>query len=382
MSSQTGAKGNAIDAGPRHFRAPGRINIIGEHTDYNDGLVLPINTALYTTVTASPRSDSLIRVVTRTLVDDGEFHIDARPDNSAPSWLAYVQGVALSLEAAGVKIVGANLDIDSDIPLGGGLSSSASLELAVARAMVALADVELSPAELAHACQRAEIDFARVNCGIMDQFSVACGKSGTAMLLDCRNLRTEFAALPADMSLIVTDSNVVHQHPASGYNDRATECVMAVRALRESGCRIETLRDVTLDMLNSHRRQLGDLLFRRARHVVTENARTLDAFAALNADDIAGLGALVSSSHASLRDDFEVSCDGIEILINVVSQCEGIAGSRMVGGGFGGCVLSVVDKVTTETVVEKIQTDYGKVIGRTPWVHVVTPAEAAHEVTQ
>jgi len=378
-----GPQEDQVDDGPdtRLFRSPGRINVIGEHTDYNDGFVLPVNTSLYTTVAATPREDALIRVMTRTIDEAGEFHLGAYRRNDSPQWLTYVIGVAAELDAAGAPLTGADLDIDSTIPIGGGLSSSASLELAVARALTGLAGVDIGCEELARACQRAEIEFAGVNCGIMDQYSVACGRPGKAMLLDCRSLRPRFVELPEEVSLVVIDSDVTHQLPESGYNNRADECIAAIRSLRNSGADVRSLRDVSLDDLEAHKDELGDLLYRRARHVVTENSRTLDAFAALGDSDVDRLGALVDSSHASLRDDYEVSCDGIEALVELTSRCEGVKGCRMVGGGFGGCVLAIIDKPATDAVVDKIGTDYGKVIGRAPWVHVVTPAESAQEIS-
>ena len=382
LATTLGPRDNQVGERPdaRRFRAPGRINIIGEHTDYNDGFVLPVNSSLYTTVTATPRADRVIRVVTRTLDENGEFRLGAYKRDEAPQWLSYVIGVAAELDAAGAPLTGADLDIESNIPIGGGLSSSASLEVAVAHALTGLAGTVVECRELAEACQRAEIGFAGVNCGIMDQYSVACGEPGKAMLLDCRSLQATSVELPREVSLVVIDSGVTHQLPESGYNNRADECAAAVRSLRKSGADVRSLRDASLDDLAAHKKALGDLLYRRTRHVVTENARTLDAFAALGDGDIDRLGALVDSSHASLRDDYAVSCDGIEALVDLASRCEGVKGSRMVGGGFGGCVLAIVKKPATGMVVEKIRSDYGKLIGQTPWVHVVAPAEVAGEI--
>lgn len=380
MTSKTRDKRPMSDAVPRRFRAPGRINIIGEHTDYNDGFVLPVNTSLYTTVVATPRDDGIIRVITRTLDEVGDFRLGTYRCDGSPQWLTYIIGVAAELDAAGAPLTGADLDIDSNIPIGGGLSSSASLELAVAHALTALAGVVVDCKALAEASRRAEIEFAGVNCGIMDQYSVACGEPGKAMLLDCRSLQAKSVELPLGLSLIVIDSGVAHQLPESGYNDRADECAAAVRSLRRSGADVNSLRDASLDDLEAHRKSLGDLLYRRARHVVNENARTLDAYAALGECDIDQLGALVDGSHASLRDDYEVSCDGIEALVELTSRSEGVKGSRMVGGGFGGCVLTIVESSATGMVVERIRTDYGKLIGREPWIHVVAPADAAGEI--
>ena len=364
---------------PRHFRAPGRINIIGEHTDYNDGFVLPVNTGLYTTVQATPRDDDLFTVNSRALGETGQFRIDHCGRDESPQWLRYIEGVAAELEQVGVRISGADLVIDSDIPIGGGLSSSAALELAVGKAISGLAGADLDVAAIARVCQRAEIRHAGVNCGIMDQYSVAGGKAGAAMLLDCRTLATEFVAIPENLALVVTDSGVKHALPDSDYNDRAEECAAAVRLLQETDSTIDSLRDVSIEHLERETGRLGDVLHRRARHVISENARTLAAVTAIESGDVATLGELINASHSSLRDDYEVSCEGIETLINIVAGCDGVLGSRMVGGGFGGCVLAVTEPAATASFVQRLRTDYGKVLGTEPWVHVLTPADSAAE---
>jgi len=370
---------NAAPPVTRHFRAPGRINIIGEHTDYNDGFVLPTNTALYTTVSVVGRADDYISATSETLRDRGQFRLGDNKSSTMPQWLTYIAGVAAELEKAGVSLSGATLDIDSDLPIGGGLSSSASLELATARALMALAGADLDIDTLAKVCQRAETHHAGVYCGIMDQYSVAGGKPGAAMLLDCRSLETEFVALPDTLSMVVTDSGVKHQHPESGYNDRAAECMKAVSLLQQADSGVRALRDVATDQLDAEKSRLGNVLYRRARHVVSENKRTLAAYAALAEGDLITLGALVRASHDSLRDNYDVSCEGIETLIELTAGCDGVIGSRMIGGGFGGCVLSIVEKKATESVVKRIRTDYGKIIGCEPWIHVVSAADAAGE---
>ncbi|MDG2374958.1 MAG: galactokinase [Woeseiaceae bacterium] len=370
---------NAASAVTRHFRAPGRINIIGEHTDYNDGFVLPTNTALYTTVSAVGRADYCISATSEALRDRGKFRLGNNKLSTMPQWLTYIAGVAAELEKEGVPLTGAALDIDGDLPIGGGLSSSASLELATARAFMALAGVDLDIDTLATVCQLAEIHHAGVNCGIMDQYSVAGGKPGAAMLLDCRSLETKFVALPDTLSMVVTDSGVKHQHPESGYNDRAAECMKAVSLLQQANSGVRALRDVNTDQLDAEKSRLGNVLYRRARHVVSENTRTLAAYSALAEGDVIALGALVRASHDSLRDDYDVSCKSIEMLIELTAGCDGVIGSRMVGGGFGGCVLSIVEKKATESVVKRIRTDYGNIIGCEPWVHVVSAAGAAGE---
>jgi len=366
------------DGALRQFEAPARVNIIGEHTDYNDGFVLPTNTALYTRVLARPRADRRVRVAASRLRAEGEFDIDAIQVTDAPAWLNYIKGVAAELTAIGIDLGGIDLSINGEIPLGAGLSSSASLELAVARAMLAISGYDLDIESLARVCRQAEIRFAGVNCGIMDQYSVAAGRNGAAMLLDCRTLDCDFASIPPDIAFIVVDSGVKHQLPDSGYNDRAQECRRAVSILGDRA--IASLRDATIDRIEEGRNLLGDRLFRRCRHVITENQRTRDAFAALKAGDSNRLGELLDESHRSLRDDYEVSCDAIETLVGIVNECAGVKGARMVGGGFGGCVLALADTKAASSVVEQVGSAYSKFIGGTPWSHVVKPAEAAREV--
>ena len=368
-------------AGAKLFRAPGRVNIIGEHTDYNEGLVLPTNTALYTWLSVKERSDRRIRISTKSLDASAVFHLDELARGDDPTWIDYVKGVAWFLESEGVTLRGADISIDGEIPIGGGLSSSASLELAVAVALLDVAGTSLPPRTIAELCQAAEREFAGVNCGIMDQYSIACGQYSKAMLLDCRTFATEYAPIPTEMALVVTDSGVKHKLPDSGYNDRANECSQAVRLLKEFDTTVTSLRDASTDLLESRQQELGDTLYRRSHHVVTEIQRVRDAFEALRAGDARRLGTLVKESHASLRDDFEVSCDEVESLVEIADRCDGVLGSRIVGAGFGGCVLSVVDAKNAGAVMDDIGRNYATVSGRRPWIHCVTATDPAVEVS-
>ena len=371
----------------RLFRAPGRVNIIGEHTDYSDGLVLPVNTGLYTWVAARPRDDREVRVATKTFGESDSFDLDDIAPGGDPNWTDYIRGVARELENAGAKLIGADLSIDGDVPIGGGLSSSASLELALASALLGLADQEMPATQAARVCQLAEQRYAAVNCGIMDQFSVACGRKNRAMLLDCRSLETQFVRLPDDLALIVTDSGVKHALPGSDYNDRHDECRQAVQVLNAGNTwlRNQLIGGYVVlgdrESFEREKERLGNLLYRRSRHVVSEIARVHEAFTALEIGDLARLGELVRASHASLRDDFEVSCDEIERLVEIADACEGVLGSRMVGGGFGGCVLSVARRGDERGIMSNIADTYGKILGSDPWIHAVTPAFPAGEVT-
>lgn len=364
----------------RLFRSPGRANIIGEHTDYNDGLVLPTNTALYTWLTISPRTDRMVAVTADNFAEKDQFHLDEIVRNEQPTWIDYLKGVAAEIEATGIQLSGADISIYGEIPIGGGLSSSASVEIAMASAMLGIAGASMTSREMARACQRAEQTYGGVNCGIMDQFSVASCDRGHAMLLDCRTLETESVTIPAEMTLLVTDSGVKHQLTESGYNKRADECREAVKILQLEDSAIIALRDLETETLKAHAERLGEVLLRRCRHVVSENQRVRDAFNSLRLGEIVEVGSLVQCSHASLRDDFEVSCEEIESLVAIADACDGVLGSRMMGGGFGGCVLSVVRTDCIPEVSREIATQYGAVCGAEPWIHAVSAAAPAEEV--
>ena len=356
---------NILAAGsPRVFQAPGRVNIIGEHTDYNDGLVLPTNLSLYTRVTARVRDDNVIRVTSNNFRRTESFRIDNIAPSSSPVWVDYVKGVVAELQSDGLIIRGADLLIDGDIPIGGGLSSSASLELAIGKALLGIEGSTMDARKLARICQRAEKKYAGVSCGIMDQQSIACGREGQAMLLDCQSMETKFVKIPTDLSLIVINSGIKHKLPESGYNDRSEECRAAAGLLQGADPSIQSLRDASIKLVNKEKRRLGDLLYRRARHVVTEIERTLAAFVALSNKNIELLGSLISASHTSLRDDFEVSCQEMDVLVKISDGCEGVYGTRMVGAGFGGCALSIVDASATEPVIEEISNSYRNLIGK------------------
>ena len=361
-------------------QAPARVNIIGEHTDYNGGFVLPTTTALFTRVIAVSRADRTVEVRSTYFNESRSFALDNIQPGENVSWVEYVKGVAAELLAYGVELQGATLEIDSDIPIGGGLSSSASLELAVATAMLRIADATVAPDRLAQLCQRAEHAYAGVQCGIMDQYTIACAQKGNAILLDCRSLDVVQVAIPDDVRLIVTDSGVRHHLPDGDYNNRADECAAAVRLLAKVIPGLTTLRDLHADALEEHKKLLGDVLYRRCRHIVTENSRVHRAVEAMDNADLKQLGALLNACHTSLRDDFEISCAEVDVLVDVCNACDGVIGSRMIGGGFGGCVLSLTTADAVDESVAQIARNYGQVLGEEPWVHVVEAADPVREV--
>ena len=362
------------------YRAPGRVNIIGEHTDYNEGFVLPTTTSACTSVAAERRDDRQVRLTSHNLNDKKIFSLNDVAISDTPTWVDYARGVAIEIEASGTPLQGANLTIDGNIPIGGGLSSSASFEVGVAVALLDIAGAALSDKRIAQICQLAEIRFAGVNCGIMDQLAIAGCKRGKAMLIDCRTLETQHADIPDQARLLVIDSGVRHLLPESDYNERASECKDALAILSAVHASVSALRVVSEERLDSLKNELGDVLFRRARHIVTENRRVLDAFDALRLDDLKTLGQLISQSHASLRDDFEISCDPVDQLVAIADACPGALGSRQIGGGFGGCVLCLTTDEHLDVTREQITVDYGQIIGADPWVHVVEPSDPAGPV--
>jgi galactokinase len=371
-----------VSVSPIRVRTPARVNIIGEHTDYNDGFVLPVNTALFTSVSARLRDDRKVRVTSNSLGETQVFDLDALQPADTVTWVDYVKGVAAELQLAGIHLCGADLEIDSDIPLGAGLSSSASLELSVARALlvVANADAEVTAVELAKLCQRAEHNFAGVHCGIMDQYTLACAQRGHALLLDCRSLAAEQVALPGHAGFILSDSGVRHRLAAGAYNNRADECAAAVATLAAMAPGIRQLRDVNLTLLESAREKLGERLYRRCRHVLNENERVQRMVLALKNDDVAGIGVLLDACHVSLRDDFAVSCDELDALVAAANASDRVCGSRMIGAGFGGCVLSVCHADDIDAATQDIGDNYAALTGRRPWQHQVAAAAPARVI--
>lgn len=324
---------------PRIFRAPGRVNLIGEHTDYNEGFVLPAALDVATYVAAAFRDDRRIRVASLNLDDSLEFDLDdvARPVSK--TWARYVQGVAMILERTGFCLRGANLLIDSDVPVGAGLSSSAALEVSTAFALATLSGHEIDGMELARIGQRAEHEFAGVRSGIMDQFASVFGQSGHALFLDCRSMN--WSAVPvAKATLVVCNTKTKHDLAESEYNKRRAECEAAAAFFGH-----DSLRDVSIEYLESRSAGMNEVLAKRARHIVSENQRVLASVDALQTGDLPGFGKLLSASHESLRDDFEVSCRELDLMVEIAGSHHDVLGARMMGGGFGGCTINLLSAV-------------------------------------
>jgi galactokinase len=365
---------------PRIFRAPGRTNLIGEHTDYNDGFVFPAAIDRATLISIAPQKDRTLKIHSEHFNETIEFNLDETNANPRKHWSDYVRGVAIILQKIGIAVSGAEILIRSDVPLGAGLSSSASLEVAAAFALIALANGDLPNLEIAKLCQRAENEFVGAHVGIMDQFVACFGKSNHAIFLDCRSLAHEAVPLPKEIRLIMCNTMVKHEIASGAYNQRRKNCEDAVATLKKVIPNIRTLRDVTPDQLQQHSQLLSDVLFRRARHVVTENARVLSTREALINNDLEALGALMRKSHASLRDDYEVSCNELDVMVSVANKFPGCVGARMTGGGFGGCTINLVQAMQVEQFAIHMREGYQGATGIAPEISSCAAADGAGEI--
>ena len=356
-------------------RAPGRVNLIGEHTDYNEGFVLPIAIDRATFVAGRARADQTLRVYSANFGEEDSFSLAGIERSTTHPWSNYVRGVVKGLLARDLPIVGADLLIESDVPLGAGLSSSASLEVAVGYAMQLLNNVNLLGEELALLAQGAENSFVGMQCGIMDQFMAALGRAGHALLLDCRDLSYQLIPIPPDVRVVVCDSGVRHSLVGSEYNERRAACHEAVRLLKARLPKISALRDVSPEQLQANADLLPPAILPRARHVVTEIRRTLQAAEALEHGELAAFGALMDASHASLRDDYEVSVPEIDALVELAQALPGCYGSRITGGGFGGSTVSLVQVSAVEQFATQLAAGYKTRVGREARVLICTPSE-------
>lgn len=364
-------------------RAPGRVNLLGEHVDYNGGFVLPAAIDRATYAAFSPAGsdaisvravdfDQAARFSTQTLMT--KTQTDRSP---LPGWAEYPAGVAWSLSEHGQAIRGMQALFASDVPRGAGLSSSASVELAFAVAWMALGGWSLPPMELALLCQRAENQYVGVRCGIMDQFASACGEMDRLLLLDCRSLEYRTLPLPRGVDIIIADTTVRHAHASGAYNDRRAACEEALRLLQQNLPGIQSLRDVSLDDFNRLAATLPPLIEKRARHVVEEIDRTLRAVQLLEGGDLAGFGLAMNACHASLRDLYEVSCPEADVMVRIAQSLPGCYGARLTGGGFGGCTVNLVERRHTEAFVEALGVAYLSETGLHPEIYVCAASAGA-----
>ena len=345
----------------RVFQAPGRVNLLGEHTDYSGGFCMPAALDFNTLVAATPRSDTLLRLYSLDFKNAAEFNLNDLQRKGKDEWSAYPAGVAWSLGLRGVKVGGADLTFSGNVPLGAGLSSSASIEVATATALLALAEAEMPLPQVALACQKAENDFVGAPCGIMDQFVSACGVKGNALAIDTRALTSELAPIPPALRLVVCNSMVQHSVGDGKYGARRREVEEAAKAVAKHLGRDEAtyqLRDATLQDLFAAKDGMSQEAFLRARHVITDSERVHLGVAALQADDARVFGALMSDAHASFRDDFAASCDRCDLLVRLAMSLEGCLGSRLTGGGFGGCTVSLVETEKVDSFAKSLADRY------------------------
>lgn len=350
--------------------APGRINVIGEHTDYTGGFVLPASLAIGTWTVAAPRDDRTVRVLSEGQQQTETFTLDSTPGARKKSWTDYVAGVAWALQQAGCPLRGAELLIANDVPIGAGLSSSAALEVSVAYALLDAANASLSPLDIALACQRAENEFVGARCGIMDQFAATHGAPDRALLLDCADYSWQSALLPATHSWVVANSMVRHGHAHGEYNMRRAEAEVLVERMHRVLPHRSRLADLTDGEVHDVLKAQPETLARRLRHLVGENRRVHAAYAALGAGNAQLLGELLLASHESLRTDYEVSCREVDILVEIARREPGVAGARMIGGGFGGCVLALVEAGDVDDLLEHVRVNYRQATGMEPTTYV------------
>lgn len=367
---------------PRIFSAPGRVNLIGEHTDYNNGFVLPIAIDRRTYVAAAPNENARLRVHALDLNDRGEANLrDAKPQSSK-QWLSYAAGVAWILASHGQSLNGGDMMISSNVPIGSGLSSSAALEVATGKAIVTLSGIDLTPLELALAAQEAENRFTGARVGIMDQMAVMFGRRAQALLIDCRSLEVRYIPtekIESAAAIVICNTNTKHELASSAYNQRRTECETAVTILQKRIPAITSLRDVSVTDFLNFANELPEPARRRARHVVTENQRTLEAAEAVRRGDFKELRRLMKLSHESLRDDYEVTCPELDIMVELAWSHPGTFAARMTGGGFGGCSVNLVRRDRLSDFSDFIKKRYQQATGHVADLFVVEPADGARE---
>jgi len=358
----------------RTFRAPGRVNLIGEHTDYNDGFVMPAAIPFYTTVQAEPRADGLVSARSAQFSEHVQFSLEAVEAKPQHNWGDYIEGVARELIARGYPLTGANLEIHSNVPVGSGLSSSAALEVSSALALIAISGQKVPDLEIAQACQAAENNFVGMRCGIMDQFISVHGIHDHAILLDCRTLEFRPVPIPPTARIVIANTMVKHELSGSEYNDRRADCETAAMALG-----VASLRDATSEMLLNA--ELPEVVRRRAQHVIDEIERTERAGDALLSHDVELFGQFMYESHESLRTLYEVSCAELDTMVNIARGLPGVLGARMTGGGFGGCTVNLVQAEQVEAFAASLADQYKEATGIQPTIYICTAADGAHEVT-
>jgi len=362
---------------PRIYRAPGRVNLIGEHTDYNDGFVMPAAVGFSAYVAVAPRPDRRLAIRSEQFPGTFEFDLDHLPQQRTGAWCDYVLGVAVVLRQHGHQLAGSNLLVHGEVPIGAGLSSSASVEVASALALLSLQETQLPLPEVARLCRQAENSFVGARVGIMDQFVSCLGKAGHAILLDCRSLAFEPVPIPAGLELVVCNTMVKHDLATGAYNTRRAECEEGVRPFARWNPAVRALRDVTPDLLSQHDRDMPTTIWKRCCHVVRENQRTTDAARALAGGDLERIRQLMRDAHRSLRDLYEVSCPELDAMVEAAEGLPGFCGGRMTGGGFGGCTINLVRRENASDFAVKIAERFRRATGISPQVYCCSAEDGA-----
>jgi galactokinase len=361
----------ASPAGKLHVvRAPGRVNLIGEHTDYNDGFVLPMAIEPEVKMVCRLRDDMRVRLASDAFRGQfAEFSLEQKITRGEPAWANYSRGVAAELLDAGVPLTGMDALITNTLPVGGGLSSSAAIEVATACCFLALGGLDIDMQRLAIICQKAEHEYAGVPVGIMDQTAVIASRANHAMLLDCRDLSKQFVPIDAaDVRIVIVNSMVKHELTGGEYAQRRRQCEEGVRFFQQTNPAVRALRDVAVKQVDDAAGKLDDVVFRRCRHVVSENARTTEAAKLLGRKEYDKVGQLMAASHKSLRDDYNVSIPELDFLSERAMAVEGVYGARMTGGGFGGCIVALAQPAAVGPLAEQIASAYHAKFGKTPMI--------------
>lgn len=370
---------NTFHVRPQVFFAPGRVNLIGEHTDYNDGFVLPCAIPFGTRVAVSPRTDQKLVFRSVEFPEQFEFDLDRLPARPLRAWCDYGLGVARGLREAGIRFPGASLVVNGEVPIGAGLSSSAAIEVATALALLSIADRQLPLEQVAKLCQKAEGDFVGARVGIMDQFVSCLGKKDNALLLDCRSLRYDLVPVPEAIKLVICNTMVKHELSSGEYNVRRQQCEEGVRILSSKYPGVRALRDVTREQLSAQRDSLPLVIYKRCLHVVEEDDRVLKAVEKLRAKDLHEVGKLMRESHQSLRDLYEVSCAELDTMVELAEGLPGYYGGRMTGGGFGGSTVNLVESDQAQAFADRIAAAYQQKTAIRPEVYICSAAKGAGE---
>ncbi|MGB6483113.1 MAG: galactokinase [Candidatus Acidiferrales bacterium] len=367
---------------PQLYRAPGRVNLIGDHTDYNDGFVLPAAIGFYCWVAISSRSDDHLVIFSENVQDTATAQAGQLSRDAPSKWSRYPLGIVQQLQNSGYRLGGANIYISSEVPMGAGLSSSAAIEVSSAYAFLGLFGYEIEPSRVALLCQKAENDFVGTRCGIMDQFVSCHGQARHALFLDCRSLEYRTIRMPDRFRIVICNTMIQRELGSkdSQYNARRAECEEGVRRLSEVLPNVRALRDVTLADLEKHRGRITSTVYKRCRHVITENERVGQMASALESNNADLIGKLMEASHRSLRDDYEVSCLELDLMVRLAVQQEGVYGARITGAGFGGCTVNMVDAEFAARFQSRVAAAYFAEAGRRPEIYICEASEGAGRV--